>query len=83
MVDQKMFTLDIIDEHIKRLNIRSFDGDKPSMLAGISLTATDSNLHQHGNHYFCPAKPMLNKNDLFQPCKCGQWQDFYPLLSVT
>lgn len=48
MVDQKMFTLSIIDDFLKGLNLRPFDGDKPSPLIGISLTTIDSNLHQHG-----------------------------------
>lgn len=50
VVDEKMFTLDTIDNLIKGLNLRSFDGDKPSLLNGINLTTIDSNLHQHGIH---------------------------------
>ena len=48
MVERKLFTLENIDENIKKLNIRLFDGDKPSPLCGLSLTSSDSNLHQHG-----------------------------------
>lgn len=48
VVDQKLFTLKYIDECFTSLNIRLCDGDKPSPVAGVVLTATDSNLHQHG-----------------------------------
>ena len=33
-----------------RLNLRSFDGDRPSSLSSVSLTASDNNLHQHGKY---------------------------------
>lgn len=49
VVEKKLFTLSFIDEGIMKLNIRSFDGDRPSSLSAVSLTTTDSNLHQHGN----------------------------------
>lgn len=49
IVDQKLFTLSFLDESIMKLNVRPFDGDKPSILVGVSLTTGDSNLHQHGN----------------------------------
>ena len=48
MVDQKLFSLDYIDSSFKKLNLRAFDGDMPSILSGISLGTCDSNLHQHG-----------------------------------
>ena len=48
MVDQKLFSLDYIDSSFKKLNLRPFDGDMPSILAGISLGTCDSNLNQHG-----------------------------------
>ena len=47
-MDQKLLTLKFVDESIKKLNVRPFDGDKPSILEGVSLTTGDSNLHQHG-----------------------------------
>ena len=47
-MEQKLFTLKDIDENIEGLNLRLFDGDKPSPLSGVSLTTSDSNLHQHG-----------------------------------
>ena len=47
-IDKKLVTLDFIDDGFKKLNLHSCDGDKPSPLAGISLTTNDSNLHQHG-----------------------------------
>lgn len=52
MNDQKLFSLNFIDDGLMTLNIRSFDGDKPSTLAGVILTSCDSNLHQHGAHIF-------------------------------
>ena len=56
VVDTKLFSL---KNDFKKLNLRSFDGDKPSTLIGISLTCCDSNLHQHGmnghsSHYISP-----------------------------
>lgn len=48
VVDRKIVTLDFIDENFKKLNLRFCDGDKPSPLAGTSLTLNDSNVHQHG-----------------------------------
>ena len=48
VVDRKLFTLGFIDDSLKKLNLCSCDGDKPSPLTGISLTLPDSNLHQHG-----------------------------------
>ena len=48
VVDKKLFTLNFIDDGFKKLNLRSFDGDKPSALSSVSLTCRDSNLHQHG-----------------------------------
>ena len=47
-MDEKLFTIADIDEGFKNLNIRTFDGDKPSSIAGVTLTTVDSNLHQHG-----------------------------------
>lgn len=47
-MDQKLFSLDYIDSSFKKLNLRPFDGDRPSPLKGISLGTCDSNLHQHG-----------------------------------
>lgn len=47
-MDQKLFSLSYIDDGIKRLNVRSYDGDKPSTFEGVSLSTCDSNLHQHG-----------------------------------
>ncbi len=48
VVDQKLFTLEFIDKKFEELNIRSFDGDKPSPLSGVNLNIVDSNLRQHG-----------------------------------
>lgn len=50
VVEKKLFSLDYIDSSFKTLNLRSFDGDRPSSLKGISLATTDSNLHQHGKY---------------------------------
>ena len=36
-MEQKVFTLKDIDESIEGLNLRLFDGDKPSPLSGVSL----------------------------------------------
>ena len=47
-MDQKLFSLGYIDSAFNKLNLRSFDGDRPSPLKGISLATSDSNLHQHG-----------------------------------
>lgn len=49
VIDKKLFTLGFIDEGFTRLSLRSCDGEKPSRVSGISLTAVDSNMHQHGN----------------------------------
>lgn len=51
IIDQKLFTLEDIDDGFKKLNLRFFDGDKPSPLVGISLITPSSNLQQHGNYY--------------------------------
>lgn len=48
MTEKKLLTLDMFDSMFNKLNIHSYDGDKPSPLHGISLTTCDSNLHQHG-----------------------------------
>lgn len=48
VINKKLFSLEFIDNGFKRLNLRSFDGEKPSTLIGVNLTSTDSNLHQHG-----------------------------------
>lgn len=48
MNDEKIFTLDFIDDEFKKLNLRACDGDKPSSFSIVSLTSCDSNLHQHG-----------------------------------
>ena len=52
VIDKKLFSLTFIDDGFKKLNLRSFDGDKPSTLSGVSLTSCDSNLHQHGMNMF-------------------------------
>lgn len=63
MIDLKLFSLDYIDDGMRKLNLRTFDGDKPSTLIGVSLTSCDSNLHQHGmitstcTQYICEPKP--------------------------
>lgn len=51
VIEEKLFTLEMVDDSIRRLNLRLCDGDKPSPLTGISLTARDSNLRQHGMSY--------------------------------
>ena len=51
VVEQKLFTLDFIDEQFKNLNLRLFDDDKPSPLPGLTLTTSDSNVCQHGMNY--------------------------------
>lgn len=48
VTEVKMFTLDFLDREFEKLNVRVCDGDKPSPLAGITLSVTDSNLRQHG-----------------------------------
>ena len=50
--DEKIFTLPLVDERFKMINMRYCDGDKPSPLVGISLSVIDSNLHQHGEYFF-------------------------------
>ena len=52
VLQKKLFTLEFIDESLKKLNLRMFDGDKSSPLSGLSLTSTDANLHQHGISMF-------------------------------
>lgn len=47
-MEKKLFTLAFLDEEMKKLNVRSWDGDKPSPLSGVTLQSADSNLHQHG-----------------------------------
>ena len=47
-MDEKLFTLELLDDCFEKLNLRECDGDKPSPIAGISLTAMDNNLRQHG-----------------------------------
>ena len=49
-VDDKLITLSDIDDHLKSINLRLCDGDKPT-LAGISLQSTNANMKQHGNIY--------------------------------
>ena len=53
-VDDKLLTLSDIDDHLKKINLRLCDGDKPSPLAGISLHSVNANLKQHGNIYSVP-----------------------------
>ena len=48
MTERKLFSLEFIDSSFIQLNLRSFDGDHPIRLEGISLTSSESNLHQHG-----------------------------------
>lgn len=38
----------IIDVSIQNINIRLFDGDKPSPLSGVKVSTVDSTLNQHG-----------------------------------
>ena len=52
VVDQRLFTLEFIDDSLKKLNLRFCDGDKPSPLAGVNFTTVDSNLRQHGKLAF-------------------------------
>lgn len=47
-MDKKLFTIEDIDKGFKDLNIRTFDGDRPSSIIGVVLSSVDSNLHQHG-----------------------------------
>jgi len=76
VTERKLFTLDCVDDHIKKLNVRFFDGEKPSTLSGISLASCDSNLHQHGNVCYCSDLTLLMpviKNILvltFHLCSC-------------
>lgn len=56
VVDQKLFTLEFIDQGIKDLNLRFFDGDKPSPLSGVNLNTVDTILRQHGKQ---ANKPFL------------------------
>jgi len=53
VIDEKLITLMEIDELIQALNIRSIDGEKPSAINGISLTAPGINIQQHGKFYYC------------------------------
>ena len=43
-MDEKLFTLEVLDDCFEKLNLRECDGDKPSPIAGISSTAMDNNL---------------------------------------
>ena len=63
VIHKKLFSLNFIDDGFKKLNLRSFDGDKPSTLIGVSLTSCDSNLHQHGMTHV-----------LLQSCLCAAMQ---------
>lgn len=47
-MDEKFFSLSLIDDLFKKLNLRPCDGDKPSPFSGVSFSTMDSNLHQHG-----------------------------------
>ena len=62
MTEQKLFSLDDIDDGFKGLNLRSCDGDHPSALRGISLMSNDSNLHQHGKIEVYSSALYLNKS---------------------
>ena len=48
VADKRLFSLDFIDISVDNLNIHPCDGDRPSILKGISFHASDSNMHQHG-----------------------------------
>ena len=48
VVDRNLFNLKLVDDNLKKIGVRQIDGDKPSTLLGVSLTAIDCNLHQHG-----------------------------------
>ena len=48
MTERKLFSFEFIDSSLIQLNLRHYDGDHPSRLDGISLTSSESNLHQHG-----------------------------------
>jgi len=81
VTERKLFTLDCVDDHIKKLNVRFFDGEKPSTLSGISLASCDSNLHQHGNVCYCSDLTLLmpvikhscSPVPLMQLHRCGLW----------
>ena len=79
MTEKKMFSLDFIDESIRRLNIQPCDGDRPSCLRGVSLQSQDSNLHQHGWQcmfmYIC--SPSHHLSSAMQMWTLGR---FLPLL---
>ena len=77
MIDKKLFSLTFIDDGFKKLNLRSFDGDKPSTLSGVSLTSCDSNLHQHGMNMFTHVYMDCYILASVQQCKCGLWHDFF------
>ena len=53
VIDKKLITLMEIDELIEALNIRNIDGEKPSAINGISLTAPGINIRQHGKLCYC------------------------------
>jgi hypothetical protein len=63
----KLFTIKDIDEGFKSLNIRFFDGDKPSSLASVSLNTVDSNLHQHAMQMWTFARflPIVIGNNIY------------------
>ena len=46
-MDEKLFTIQDIDEGFKNLNIQTFHSDKSSSIASLTLTTVDLNLHQH------------------------------------
>ena len=58
VVDEKLFTLEQIDQNLTGLNLHPRDGDKPSPLTGISLATNDSNLRQHGMYILPCFIPM-------------------------
>ena len=82
VIDKNLFSLNYIDDGFKRLNLRSFDGDKPSTLSGVSLTSHDSNLHQHGLSFVCTLPVWIlflcsNANvDLGTVSSSGHWTPY-------
>ena len=72
VIDKKLFSLTFIDDGFKKLNLRSFDGDKPSTLSGVSLTSC-----QHGMNMFTHVYLDCYILTSVQQCKCGLWHDFF------
>ncbi|CAI8047453.1 hypothetical protein GBAR_LOCUS26222 [Geodia barretti] len=82
VIDKKLFSLTFIDDGFKKLNLRSFDGDKPSTLSGVSLTSCDSNLHQHAMQMWTLARFLSLVIGHLIPEDDKHWENFLCLLDI-